>query len=46
MFWWIFCAYLSLQGFIASGILLLLLRARLKASRTPAPDTSQLRPQN
>jgi hypothetical protein len=32
MLWWILYVYLSLQVFIAAGILLLLLRAKLKAS--------------
>jgi len=44
MFWWILYAYLSLQAFILAGILLLLLRDKLKASRTPASDTVEVRP--
>lgn len=32
MLWWILYAYLSLQVFITAGLLLLLLRHKLKAS--------------
>ncbi|MBB3447199.1 MULTISPECIES: hypothetical protein [unclassified Rhizobium] len=34
MLWWILYIYLSLQVFIAAGILLLLVRAKLKASES------------